>query len=1203
MDSTLSVFRLKRKGISTYIAVLLLIILAVAAGLLLWAYFMGYLGAGTPTVGPGKAMVIDNLAQQGGELLVYVKNVGVGTLRLSMNSGASVYVEESRVENYVLGGDASEGLLEETKTGLIRIVIHSDWRSKTVRIKVVASDGTYAEGSYKIATPSGIIIQATAGPGGHIIPSGFISVDFGSDKTFTWTVDPTYYVLSLTVNDIPVTPIPSDYTFYAVTQSQTIHVEFQTTTFTIAASAGAGGSITPSGSVPVTQGSSQSFTITPNTGYHILDVKVDSISVGPVASYTFTAVTTNHAISASFAINTFTIAASAGAGGSITPSGSVAVAQGSSQSFTITPGTDYKVQNVIVDGVYQGSIPSYTFTNVQAAHTISVTFVTSTTNTYIITASAGAGGSIAPSGSVSVTQGSSQSFTITPSTGYHIVDVLVDGVSQGALTSYTFTAVAANHAISASFAINTFTIAASAGAGGSISPSGSVVVNYGANQAFTITPDTGYKVLDVIVDGVHEGSISSYTFNSVQANHVISASFTSSGTTTYTITASASAGGSITPSGSVPVTQGSSQSFTITPSTGYHIVDVLVDGVSQGALTSYQFSNVQAAHTISASFAINTFTITASAGSGGSISPSGSVVVNYGANQAFTITPSTGNKVLDVVVDGVSQGSITSYPFTNVQANHVISASFTSSGTTTYTITASAGAGGSITPSGSVSVAQGSSQTFTITPSAGYKVLNVVVDGVSQGSITSYPFTNVQADHTISVTFVTSTTTTYIITASAGAGGSISPSGSVVVIRGESQTFTITPNAGYVVSGVVVDSTQLGALTTYTFTNVQGTHTIAASFVSSSGNRLVYISGASQTVFAGTQSGWITIQRQTSTGTPITSGTTTVNLVKSSSTGRFTNPTSGNTITSITISSGSTASFCYMDTVTGTSTLTATASGYVPAATTFTITPGIATSFTPSKGIIPSSQVVDTARLVYVTSDAGGTVTYTLYSGIYPSGTLVDSSTVTVTNGIVPNSKAFTISPADAYYFLASYSGDAKNIGIPANRPEEFVVWPSGRTLLLRPNADTSDSDLGTYGSSAHYACVDDATPNGDTDYVYAQYTNFWTDDTYALPNPAHTGTINYVTIHAVSRTTGIGALQLALTTHGQEFDGSNNPGTDFPLTTTYQEYTKMWNRNPVTGAAWIWQEIDDLQIGCSLYQVSGQTRCTQIYIEVYYTP
>jgi hypothetical protein len=500
-------------------------------------------------------------------------------------------------------------------------------------------------------------------------------------------------------------------------------------------------------------------------------------------------------------------------------------------------------------------------------------------------------------------------------------------------------------------------------------------------------------------------------------------------------------------------------------------------------------------------------------------------------------------------------------------------------------------------------VAQGSSQTFTITPSAVYKVLNVVVDGVSQGSITSYPFTNVQADHTISATFVASTTTTYIITASAGAGGSISPSGSVVVIRGESQTFTITPNAGYVVSGVVVDGTQLGALTTYTFTNVQGTHTIAASFVSSSGNRLVFISGASQTVFAGTQSGWITVQRQNSAGTPITSGTTTVNLVKSSSTGRFTNPTSGNTITSITIySPSSTASFCYMDTVTGTPTLTASASGYVPAATTFTITPGIATSFTPSSGIIPGSQVVDTARLVYVTSDAGGTVTYTLYSGIYPSGTLVDSSTVTVTNGIVPNSKAFTISPADAYYFLASYSGDAKNIGIPANRPEEFVVWPSGRTLLLRPNADTSDSDLGTYGSSAHYACVDDLTPNGDTDYVYAQYTNFWTDDTYALPNPAHTGTVNYVTIHAVGRTTGIGALQLALQTEGQEFDGSNNPGTDFPLTTTYQEYTKMWSRNPATGLVWTWQQIDSLQIGCSLYQVSGQTRCTQIYIEVYYT-
>jgi len=72
----------------------------------------------------------------------------------------------------------------------------------------------------------------------------------------------------------------------------------------------------------------------------------------------------------------------------------------------------------------------------------------------------------------------------------------------------------------------------------------------------------------------------------------------------------------------------------------------------------------------------NHFTITASAGSGGSISPTGNVVVNQGANQSFTITPNSGFNISSVTVDGANQGAINSFTFSNVQANHTISAAF-----------------------------------------------------------------------------------------------------------------------------------------------------------------------------------------------------------------------------------------------------------------------------------------------------------------------------------------------------------------------------------------------------------------------------------------------------------------------------------------------------------------------------------------------
>ncbi|HNY62413.1 MAG TPA: fibronectin type III domain-containing protein [Bacteroidales bacterium] len=79
---------------------------------------------------------------------------------------------------------------------------------------------------------------------------------------------------------------------------------------------------------------------------------------------------------------------------------------------------------------------------------------------------------------------------------------------------------------------------------------------------------------------------------------------------------------------------------------------------------------------------------------------------------------------------------------------------FTTAGTTTYTITATAGPHGTITPSGDVTVNEGGSQTFTFTPEAGYRIDVVLVDGAPQVPVPeSYTFENIQANHTIHVDF------------------------------------------------------------------------------------------------------------------------------------------------------------------------------------------------------------------------------------------------------------------------------------------------------------------------------------------------------------------------------------------------------------------------------------------------------------------
>ena len=469
------------------------------------------------------------------------------------------------------------------------------------------------------------------------------------------------------------------------------------TAYTITATAAAGGSITPlnnsrvstatSGSttiksVTVTGGASQGFSIAANSGYGIADVKVDGVSVGAVASYSFTNVTANHTIAASFVQNvaSYTITATAGTGGSIAPAGASSVTSGGSKSYTVAAASGYRIADVKVNGISVGAVASYTFTNVTADQTIAASFAAATTTT------PPTGGTVAfalSSGGSQYTDAAGVTYradayfsggnagTMGVPINNTTDDVLYQSERWGA-SSYNIPLANGNYNLTLKFAETYWSAAGKrvfdVVVGGSTMVSNlDIYARAGKNTAYDV----------VLPVSVTNGTLNIRFVNKVDNAKICAIKVTTaSAPQSYSITASAGAGGTISPAGTASVVSGSSKSYSITPATGYSIADVKVDGVSVGAVASYSFTNVTSNRSISASFAVKKYTITASAGTGGSITPSGSATVSHGAGASYSIAAAAGYRIADVKVDGVSVGAVPSYSFTNVTSNRSIQASF-----------------------------------------------------------------------------------------------------------------------------------------------------------------------------------------------------------------------------------------------------------------------------------------------------------------------------------------------------------------------------------------------------------------------------------------------------------------------------------------------------------------------------------------------
>ncbi len=200
-----------------------------------------------------------------------------------------------------------------------------------------------------------------------------------------------------------------------------------------------------------------------------------------------------------------------------------------------------------------------------------------------------------------VAEGSSKTFSFNGNSGFAVDSVFVNSVYKGSPSTYTVSNVTSDVNISVTFkAVPTFTISASSGINGSISPSGAIIISENTDTSFIISADSGYRIKSVIVDGIDQGAINSYPFSTVISDHEISAQFEA--LPTFTVSAAAAVNGTIEPAGNIVVNEGDSLAFIIIPNTGYRIADVNVSGVSEGPMAQLTIRDIISNIDVNASF-------------------------------------------------------------------------------------------------------------------------------------------------------------------------------------------------------------------------------------------------------------------------------------------------------------------------------------------------------------------------------------------------------------------------------------------------------------------------------------------------------------------------------------------------------------------------------------------------------------------------
>ncbi len=334
-----------------------------------------------------------------------------------------------------------------------RVTIGADETAGQVAVVAVSVVDPGVEGQAMInvqSDPKTHYVSVSAGPGGTA--SGGGTVKEGESITVYASPNSGYTFKGWYGSDGSFLSNKKNLTIDHVYDDISLNAQFSASSAVVItnSSPGCGGETSGDGTYAV--GSSVTVKANPYNGYTFKYWKMNDSVVSRDKNFKISNLNGEYRLYAIFERNRFTVTTG------VSPSGAGAV----DGAGTYDPGKDvtlkayaasgYRFTGWYINYQLQSSSDTFTISGINSDYNVTAVFEKRGSAAYVMTSTAGSGGTITPAVSAPVPEGSNVSYTITPNAGYYISDVKIDGVSIGAVPIYAFTNVQANHKIEAFFA-------------------------------------------------------------------------------------------------------------------------------------------------------------------------------------------------------------------------------------------------------------------------------------------------------------------------------------------------------------------------------------------------------------------------------------------------------------------------------------------------------------------------------------------------------------------------------------------------------------------------------------------------------------------------------------------------------------------------------------------------------------------------------